>query len=244
MGSSLLFLGLLSSSPLHLLFFRVNSLSSSMSLSSSIAPLVTIMDVEVERDVVLSNPVDIPENVVRMSLSTWEYSQVWGRFTFSIPSMVATSEQRQNGLMIAAIPNIPKAPRVLVTESSDSYEEDLPPDASTWSLKAYKRGLVRDRAAKLLEGMKAKFKGEIPLVEKGISRMTSWLLRTLGLEDVVQDFRRRLLSLQKVSLSIPMLLVLYAPLRGVGVFGLHVSVVMECVWLGWGTEETIALIDI
>ncbi|KAL4179983.1 hypothetical protein AMTRI_Chr13g122890 [Amborella trichopoda] len=172
MGFILLFQGLLSCFPLHLLLFKVNCAR----LSTSMAPLVTIMDVEVERNVLLSNLINIPEN----------YSRAWGRFTFSSPSMVATLKQCQNGLLIATIPDIPMAPPVLVMESSNSFEDELPPDATNWNVKAYKRGLVSDRVAQLLE---------IRLVEDG---------NTL-------DFRRRLLNFLKVFLSTPLLLVPQAP---------------------------------
>ncbi|KAL4181167.1 hypothetical protein AMTRI_Chr12g235840 [Amborella trichopoda] len=125
MSLILLLWGLLFSYPLHILFFRiVSSLH-----SSAMTPLVAIMDILEERDFILSNPIDIPENAVRMSLSTWEYRRACGRFTFSTPSMVATQKQSQKCLMIATIPNIPQ------------------------------------RAAKLLEGIKAKFKGEISPLE-------------------------------------------------------------------------------
>ncbi|KAL4199119.1 hypothetical protein AMTRI_Chr03g49620 [Amborella trichopoda] len=51
---------------------------------------------------------------------------------------------------------IPQAPYLLVTKSSDSAEEDLPQE----------RGVAKERAAKLLEGINVKFKGEIKIVEE------------------------------------------------------------------------------
>ncbi|KAL4191097.1 hypothetical protein AMTRI_Chr07g27950 [Amborella trichopoda] len=39
-------------------------------------------------------------------------------------------------------------------EPSDSSKEDLPADAQNWSIKDHTRGITRDSATNLLEGMK------------------------------------------------------------------------------------------
>ncbi|KAL4192441.1 hypothetical protein AMTRI_Chr06g172050 [Amborella trichopoda] len=67
------------------------------------------------------------------------------------------------------IPDVLRVPSLLVKESSDSSEEDLPVDASNWSIKVYKRGIARHDVAKLLEGIKVTFKGELWLVEEIIA---------------------------------------------------------------------------
>ncbi|ERN03013.1 hypothetical protein AMTRI_Chr04g184550 [Amborella trichopoda] len=150
--------------------FLIKTFSSSKNCltSSMTTQRVTFVEPH-DQNILLSDPSVRPgltEGILRLSMSEWEKGRTWGCIVLKTPSMVVSEEHRIKGLLLA---NIPLVLPILISKSSDSYEEDLSPRLVNCSLKEFKRVEVRKKAEKMLKDMHVHFDGEVKIVDETIA---------------------------------------------------------------------------